>query len=264
MMRRSHRSARDPARIEPRSPRTTHASGEIVARPVPDRCGGGINARSPGPADPARRVGSPALMVRLRTAQGSDRDLRRTPGTSSVARAIVHRTVSRATIPSETPSLMSDIASSDPAVRSAPVPAPAGAAADGVPTVVIVDADDRTRASLVGLLAIRGRVRVVGDAGRASDAATIIRTQQPDVVVLDPRLPELEGGIALIRSVRSLEPPVRVLAMGPTGPIETASAEAGADAFVRKTFRADELADAVVRCATRIRSAGPSEPGRIL
>jgi DNA-binding NarL/FixJ family response regulator len=134
---------------------------------------------------------------------------------------------------------------------------------DAVPTVVVVDADDRTRASLVGLLAIRGRVRVVADAGRAADAVAQIRTQHPDVVVLDPRLPEVDGGLALIRTVRSLDPDVGILAMGPTGPLETASAEAGADAFVRKTFRPDELADAVIRCATAIRSTR-SEPGLIL
>ena len=45
--------------------------------------------------------------------------------------------------------------------------------------------------------------------------------------------------------------------MGPTGNVELASAEAGADAFVRKTFRPDELADAVVRCATVQRPAPP-------
>jgi CheY-like chemotaxis protein len=159
---------------------------------------------------------------------------------------------------------MSDIASSDPAVRPASVPAPAGTAGDAVPTVLIVDADDRTRASLCGLLAIRGRCRVVADAGRAADAVTQIRSQRPDVIVLDPRLPELDGGLAFIRTVRSLDPDVRILAMGPTGPLETATAEAGADAFVRKTFRPDELADAVLRCATAIRSTPRSEPGRIL
>jgi DNA-binding NarL/FixJ family response regulator len=159
---------------------------------------------------------------------------------------------------------MSDIASSDPAVRPASLPAPAGTAGDAVPAVLIVDADDRTRASLCGLLAIRGRVRVVADAGRAADAVTQVRAHHPDVIVLDPRLPELDGGLAFIRTVRSFDPDVRILAMGPTGPLEVATAEAGADAFVRKTFRADELAEAVVRCATSIRAGTRSEPGLIL
>ena len=131
-----------------------------------------------------------------------------------------------------------------------------------MPAVVIVDADDRTRASLVGLLGIRGRVRVLGDAGQVKAAMNLVRQYHPDVVVLDPRLPDLDGGLAAIRSIRSFDPHVRVLAMGPTGPLEIAAAEAGADAFVRKTFRPDELADAVVHCATLIRDAAVrSEPG---
>lgn len=159
---------------------------------------------------------------------------------------------------------MSDIASSDPVARPATSPAPAGTVSDGVPTVIVVDADDRTRASLVGLLGIRGRVRVVADAGRAAEAVTHIRTHQPDVVVMDPRLPELDGGLAFIRAIRSFDSDIRILAMGPTGPIEAAAADAGADAFVRKTFRPDELAEAVIRCATVMRSAARSEPGLIL
>ena len=157
---------------------------------------------------------------------------------------------------------MSDIASSDPAVRPVIPPGTAGSPSTGVPSVVIVDADDRTRASLVGLLGIRGRVRVVADAGKARDAVTLVRNHRPDVVVVDPRLPDLDGGLAAIRSIRSTDAEIRILAMGPTGPVEVAAAEAGADAFVRKTFRPDELADAVVRCATLIRDAAArSEPG---
>jgi len=154
---------------------------------------------------------------------------------------------------------MSDIASSDPAVRPVIPPGTAGSAGGEVPSVVIVDADDRTRASLVGLLGIRGRVRVLGDAAGAKSAVTLIRDCHPDVIVLDPRLPDLEGGLLAIRTIRTLDPDIRILAMGPQGTFELATAEAGADAFVRKSFRPDELADAVVRCATVKRSA-PDRP----
>lgn len=163
---------------------------------------------------------------------------------------------------------MSDLASSDPAVRPVIPPVTAGSpgakvSGGDVPSVVIVDADDRTRASLVGLLGIRGRVRVLGDAAQAKVAVTLIRDCHPDVIVLDPRLPDLEAGLLAIRTIRNLDPDIRILAMGPMGTIEMAAAEAGADAFVRKTFRPDELADAVVRCATVTRDAAARlEPGR--
>ena len=107
---------------------------------------------------------------------------------------------------------MSDIASSDPAVRPVIPPGTAGSpGADipggDVPSVVIVDADDRTRASLVGLLGIRGRVRVLGDAAQAKAAVTLIRDCHPDVIVLDPRLPDLEGGLLAIRIDPDPRPP---------------------------------------------------------
>lgn len=142
----------------------------------------------------------------------------------------------------------------DPAVPPALEPAPVGTAGAGVPAVIVVDADERTRASLVGLLAIRGRARVVGDAGTGTEAIALVKQSRPDVVVIDPRLPDLDAGLAVIRTIRSLDPDVRLLAMGPPGAIEAAVGSAGADGFVRKTFRPDELADAVVRCTSVIRS----------
>jgi hypothetical protein len=40
------------------------------------------------------------------------------------------------------------------------------------------------------------------------------------VVVLDPRLPELPDGIALIRRIRAIHPGVRILAVGWTPTLE--------------------------------------------
>ena len=62
--------------------------------------------------------------------------------------------------------------------------------------VLVVDADDRVRESLAGLLAIGDRVLVVGSAGQAATALALVREHRPDVVVVDPRLPEVDGGLA--------------------------------------------------------------------
>jgi two-component system, NarL family, nitrate/nitrite response regulator NarL len=114
--------------------------------------------------------------------------------------------------------------------------------------VVVIDADARTRDSLAGLLEVRDRFQVVGRAGQAAEAARLVDELKPDVVLVDPRLPELDGGAALIRVIRARNRNVVILAVGWTPQLEHDLVAAGADAFVRKTFRPSELADAIGRC----------------
>jgi DNA-binding NarL/FixJ family response regulator len=117
--------------------------------------------------------------------------------------------------------------------------------------VLVVDADDRVRESLAGLLAIGDRVLVVGTAGQASLALELVASESPDVVVVDPRLPEVDGGIAFIGRLRSIAPDVRILAMSWSDTLEHAAMNGGADGFVRKTFRPNELVAAIVAAGHR-------------
>ncbi len=112
--------------------------------------------------------------------------------------------------------------------------------------VLVVDADERTRESLAGLLGIGRRCIVVGKAGHPLEAMQLLTEFVPDVVVIDPRLPELDGGRAFIARVRELSPKTRVLVMGWSDATEQDSLLNGADAFVRKTFRPRELVEAVI------------------
>lgn len=114
--------------------------------------------------------------------------------------------------------------------------------------LLVVDADDRTRESIVGLLGIRDRFVVVGGAGHASAALALVREQHPDVVILDPRLPELTDGVSLIRRIRSAHPSIRILALGWSPELEHDTMAAGADGFLRKTFKPAELTGAIERC----------------
>lgn len=65
-------------------------------------------------------------------------------------------------------------------------------------------------------------------------------------MVVDPRLPEVDGGIAFIARLRANLPSVRILAMSWSDSLESAVLESGADGFVRKTFRQSELIAAIV------------------
>lgn len=97
---------------------------------------------------------------------------------------------------------------SNPGLDSAP-----GASEAPPPRVrlLVVDADRRVRAGLAGLLGLADRVEVVGSASHAQAAIDACEACSPDVVVVDPRLPELPEGIAFIRGLRARRPDVRVI-----------------------------------------------------
>ncbi len=123
---------------------------------------------------------------------------------------------------------------------SAAVPAPL--------RVLLVDPDDRVRESLAGLLKIGHRCLVAGSAGTADAALRLAHDLEPDVVVIDPRLPGVDAGSTLIAGIREAAPAARVLVLNWS---DTADQTTGADAYVRKTFRPHELIDAVVSTSGR-------------
>ncbi len=112
--------------------------------------------------------------------------------------------------------------------------------------VLVVDPDDRTRQSLSGLLCIGSHCLVVGGAGGGDQALELAARLRPDVVVVDPRLPDADGARRFIGGLRALLPATRVLVMRRTDGPADGDGAIDADAFVRKTFRAHELVDAVL------------------
>jgi DNA-binding NarL/FixJ family response regulator len=112
--------------------------------------------------------------------------------------------------------------------------------------VVVVDSDDRVRESLTRLLCIGDRVEVVGSAGQAEPAFDVVLSTDPDVVVVDPRLPEVDGGLAFIRRLRASAPGVRVLVMGGSETPRLDELSESSDGVVRKTFRASDLLTAIL------------------
>lgn len=121
------------------------------------------------------------------------------------------------------------------------------AAVPGPLRVLLVDPDDRVRESLAGLLCIGHRCAVIGTAGTADSAILLAGQSEPDVIVLDPRLPGRDG-TELITQLRMASPSSRVLVLNWS---DSSDQVTGADAYVRKTFRPHELIDAVVAATRR-------------
>lgn len=112
--------------------------------------------------------------------------------------------------------------------------------------VVVVDADDLVRQTVAALLGIGGRIEVVGIAGHAAPALELVRTASPDVVLVDPRLPSLDEGLAFIGRLHEANPAVRVLIVCSPELLERPDLAIGSDRCLRKTFRPDDLTAAVV------------------
>ena len=82
------------------------------------------------------------------------------------------------------------------------------------PRVVIVDADRRVLGSLTDLLAVSGEVSVVGQAHDVRHALEVVERTRPDVVLVDPRLPDIDAGLAMVSGMRRAWPAMRVVLTG--------------------------------------------------
>jgi DNA-binding NarL/FixJ family response regulator len=129
--------------------------------------------------------------------------------------------------------------------------------------VLVVDPDDRTRESLSGLLGIGRRCVVLGGAGRADDALRLAADLRPDVVILDARLPDVDGAAQFAEKVRDLLPGVRIVVMRRSDGGDGEQPSIAADGFVRKTFRAHELVDAVLAVADAAGMVGCDGPSGV-
>lgn len=112
--------------------------------------------------------------------------------------------------------------------------------------VLVVDADERVRESLCGLLAIGDRIDIIGGAESPGAAIERVSADHPDVVIVDPRLPGVDQGLDFLRRLRAADPTVRILAMCSADTLDDAGVRATADGCVRKTFRPAEVIAAIV------------------
>lgn len=108
--------------------------------------------------------------------------------------------------------------------------------------VIVVDADRRIRAALSEVLRVAG-VEIVGTAGDVRGAAELIKMRDPDVMVLDPRLPDLAAGLALVSRLHVERPALRMVLMGWSDDGVKAD---GASAFVAKSAPPEEFVAATL------------------
>ncbi|MFJ7495915.1 response regulator [Streptomyces sp. NPDC097727] len=114
-------------------------------------------------------------------------------------------------------------------------------------TLLIADDDEVTRSGLRTLLAAQPGVAVVGEAADGVAAVEQARRLQPDVVLMDVRMPR-RNGIEATRQLlaESAEPPkVVVITTFENDGYVTAALSAGASGFVLKRLPVRHIAEAV-------------------
>jgi len=116
--------------------------------------------------------------------------------------------------------------------------------------VFLLDDHEVVRRGVGDLLEDSGTITVVGQAGTVAEAATEIERLQPDVAVLDARLPD-GSGIELCRRVRLTAANTAVLILTSYEDDEALfeAIMAGASGFLLKQVRGNDLVDAVQRVA---------------
>src|ERR687887_918172 len=117
--------------------------------------------------------------------------------------------------------------------------------------VLLVDDQRLMREGLRTVLELQPDLRVVGEAGDGEQAEELVGEVQPNVVLMDLRMPRVDGVIATQR-IKRRWPDVQVLVLTTFDEDELVfrSIEAGASGYLLKDVGADALADAV-RAASR-------------
>jgi DNA-binding NarL/FixJ family response regulator len=120
--------------------------------------------------------------------------------------------------------------------------------------VLIVDDQPRARKSLRALLSTWPVPQNVREAANGQEAMQLVDEGQPDVVLMDICMPEMDG-LQATRLIKARWPQVKVIVLTMYGEYETEAMAVGADAFVAKGEPADRLL-ATLSAVTASRSHG--------
>jgi DNA-binding NarL/FixJ family response regulator len=134
--------------------------------------------------------------------------------------------------------------------------------------VVLVDDQALVRTGFRMILDETGDIEVVGEASDGAHAMTVIRSARPDVVLMDVRMPGMDG-IEATRRIRSsasggTAPRVLVLTTFDLDEYVYAGLQAGASGFLLKDTLAADLAAAIRVVASGEAVASPTVTRRLI
>ncbi|MER7765312.1 response regulator transcription factor [Kitasatospora sp. NPDC096140] len=124
--------------------------------------------------------------------------------------------------------------------------------------ILLADDEELVRFGLRAVLEAQGDLRVVGEAADGAEAVAMARTLRPDVVLMDVRMPVMDGLAATRELLRpgapgERRPRILVVTTFENDDYVYQALRAGADGFLLKRSRPSEIAHAV-----RLVAAGES------
>ncbi|MGZ4320406.1 MAG: response regulator [Gaiellaceae bacterium] len=131
--------------------------------------------------------------------------------------------------------------------------------------VLIADDQALVRSGFRMIIEARDDLEVVGEAEDGGEAARLVAELEPDVVLMDVRMPEVDGIEATRRIVSSsAETRVLVLTTFDLDEYVYAAVRAGASGFLLKDVRPEDLVDAIRLVAEGNALLGPTVTRRLL
>ena len=112
--------------------------------------------------------------------------------------------------------------------------------------VLVVDDQTVVRDGLVLLLGLLPGLEVVGSAGDGEEAVRLVGEHGPDVVLMDLRMPRVDG-VEATRRIKAAYPSVQIVVLTTYSDDESvfAALQAGARGYLTKDAGADEIARAI-------------------
>jgi DNA-binding NarL/FixJ family response regulator len=131
--------------------------------------------------------------------------------------------------------------------------------------VLLVDDQALFREALATLLATHDGIDVAGEAGNGAEALSQVACLAPDVVLMDLRMPVLDG-IAATRRLRREHPSVRIIALTTFDDDEDvfAALRAGAVGYLLKDVSSARLIEAVLAAARGESVLQPSVAAKVV
>jgi len=116
--------------------------------------------------------------------------------------------------------------------------------------ILLVEDNQVFREALELLLGLRSDIEVVASVAEGTSAADVVREHKPDVVLMDYRLPGIDG-VQATKAVREAAPNVAVVCLTASANLREVDAlyEAGVVACLSKDQELDEIVEAIRNAA---------------
>ena len=125
--------------------------------------------------------------------------------------------------------------------------------------VLLADDQRLVRESLATMLGLLGGIELVATASDGEEACALVAEHEPEIVLMDLRMPRLDG-IEATRRLRETHPDVRVIALTTFADDESVlgALRAGARGYITKDASAEDIRSAIMTVASGDAALDPS------